>query len=145
MKTQIMLCIKLLVICIVTINCKKDNPVETPIDNTAHYYLQTIDGYTLENHKQVYGAPDYPLEFKFTKKDSIFRGSVIFERMGEKVIDSTRTNSTAFVIDINYRVVDALNVSFYTIKFANDTLKCRSWFSHPTIDYRSNIIIALKK
>lgn len=145
MKTKKILCIQLLFICIVTISCKKENPFEPPIDKTEHYYLQTIDGFTLEKHKLVVRAPDYPLEFKFTRKDSIFRGYVIFEKMGEKIIDTTRTNSTSFVVDINYIVVNAINVSFYRITFSNDTLKCRAFYSHPTIDYRTNHIIALKR
>lgn len=145
MKTKIILWIQIFFICIVTISCKKENPVETPIDNTAQYYLHTIDGLTLEKLKQVVGAPDYPLEFKFTRKDSIFRGYVIFEKMGERRIDSSCTTGKCFSININYKVVDAIDVSFFGIAFSKDTLKCRAYYSHPTRDYRTNNIIALKK
>ncbi|MEW6653347.1 MAG: hypothetical protein AB1394_07750, partial [Bacteroidota bacterium] len=104
MKTKKILCIQLLFICIVTISCKKENPFEPPIDKTEHYYLQTIDGFTLEKHKLVVRAPDYPLEFKFTRKDSIFRGYLIFEKMGERRIDSSCTTGKCFSININYKV-----------------------------------------
>ncbi|KAF0149014.1 MAG: hypothetical protein FD143_2800 [Ignavibacteria bacterium] len=144
MKTKIILSIQILFICIVTISCKNENPVEPPINKTEHYYLHTIDGFTLEKHKQVVSAPDYPLEFKFTRKDSIFRGYIIFENMGARRIDSSCTTGKCFSININYKVVDAIDVSFYTIQFTNDTLKCRAWYSHPTRDYRVNNIIALR-
>lgn len=145
MKTVLRLCFLLLSVCLVTISCKKENPVETPIDKTEHYYLNTVDGYTLEKHKLIYGAADYPLEFKFTRKDSIFRGYVIFEKMGEKRIDSTGTNGTWFSIDINNNIVDALYVVFHTITIKDGSFECLSAFYSPTADYRTVKIVAKKR
>lgn len=126
--------------------CKDESIIEQPfIDKIEHFYLQKVDNYQLDEHKKRFNHADYPLEFKFTRRDNIFVGSVFFEKMGVKNIDTTGTDGTCFSVDINYKTVDALWVAFHSITIKDSTLECYMAFYSPTADYRTLRIIAVKR
>lgn len=127
-------------------SCKDESLIEQPfIDTTEHFYLQRVDNYQLDEHKKRFNHADYPLEFKFTRRDSIFVGSVFFEKMGEKNIDTTGTDGKWFSIDIKYKTVDALWAAFHSITIKDSKLECYMAFYSPTADYRILKIIAVKR
>lgn len=147
MKTyRIIVAVSAIVILVSFSSCKDESLIEQPIvDKTEHFYLLKVDNYQLDEHKKRFNHADYPLEFKFMRRDSIFVGSVFFEKMGVKNIDTTGTDGTCFSVDINYKTVDALWVAFHSITVKGNNLECYMAFYSPTADYRTLRIIAVKR
>lgn len=131
---------------IAIVSCKKATTIE-PKDNTEYYEVTTIRTMSIEEIKNLTrGKPcDILLKLKFSKRDTLFVGSVTFDKIGEKEISNTCLSRNCFRVKLNSELGNATEVLFDKIKFTENSIEGSYGCTCPTCDSSLDPFVATKK
>jgi len=136
-----------LIVCFFTIGGCKDEKiiVEPPIDKNVYYEITTINGKNIEEYRKLaIGSLDIPNKIIFTRRDSVFEGKVLFDKIGERNIDRTCPRS-CFAIDLRGELGKFTTIIFTHLQFVNTVLDGSFAFTCPTCDTGSQTFRAQQK
>ncbi|MCP5375419.1 MAG: hypothetical protein H6743_04925 [Rickettsiaceae bacterium] len=119
--------------------------VNTTKENNENVYeVIEIEGQSIEDFKKRFGSCDYPIKIRLNNSNSEFRGKVQFENVGVKDIILC-TDSTCFLVEIDYQLENILFIGFYNVKVTDTTVIGRYACGGPLMDTPANDFLAVKK
>ncbi|MEW6196439.1 MAG: hypothetical protein AB1521_14915 [Bacteroidota bacterium] len=114
-------------------------------DTTQGFVVETIENLSIEEFKQKIGSCDYPIEFKIYKHSSFFKGSVLFEKLGEIEIDTTCNYDSCFFVNTGNRLENVTFIVFNNLEFTDSSLLGFYSCGSPLGDNPAHKFVAKKK
>ncbi len=111
-----------LFICLLNIENYAQYSINFLSDTTQVFVVETIEDLSIEEFKQKVGSCDYPIELNIYQRNGLFRGSVLFEKMGEVEIDTACNQDSCFLINTDNRLENVTFIVFNNLEYTDTTL-----------------------
>lgn len=111
-----------LFLCLLNIENYAQYSINFLSDTTQVFVVETIEDLSIEEFKQKVGSCDYPIELNIYQRNGLFRGSVLFEKMGEVEIDTSCNQDRCFLINTDNRLENVTFIVFSNLEYTDTTL-----------------------
>lgn len=128
MKTYRILILASAVSALFLFNCCKDETViQQPVmDKLEFFEVISIEGLSLVEFRKstlFLKSLDIASELALTRKDSLYEGEVVFDKIGKKKIDQTCPEEGCFSIKLEGELALVTEVRFSKLRFGNGIMK----------------------